>query len=301
MASVGFLGLGSMGAALARRLVDAGHDVHVWNRSRGPVDDLVAAGAVACATPGDALAHPVSFSMLADGPAALSVLDAESVASATGSVHVNMASISPAEAGELQGRFAAAGARYVAAPVLGRPTVAAEGNLNVLVAGAPDDVAEVEPFLQLFAARLWPLGEEPSTANAVKIAVNYDIIHAIQAIGESVALVEARGVDPGLFVEILTSTLFAGVVYSGYGGMIARQAYDPPGFDVALGYKDLRLSAEIAGETGTHLPTLAALTAVFERALAEPDLARLDWGAAAEVTRRGLLPGSEDEREGGAV
>ena len=256
---------------------------------------------MACATPAEALAHPVSFSMLADDTAALSVLDAASVASASGGVHVNMASISPAGAGELQRRFAAAGARYVAAPVLGRPTVAAEGKLNVLVAGAPDDVTEVEPFLQLFAARLWPLGEEPSTANAVKIAVNYDIIHAIQAIGESVALVEARGVDPGLFVEILTSTLFAGVVYSGYGGMIARQAYDPPGFDVALGYKDLRLSAEIAGETGTHLPTLAALTAVFERALAEPALARLDWGAAAEVTRRGLLPGSENEREGGAA
>lgn len=301
MSSVGFLGLGSMGAALARRLVDAGHDVHVWNRSRGPVDDLVAAGAVPCATPGEALAHDVSFSMLADDTAALAVLDAEAVASTTGGVHVNLASISPAAAVELQRMFAGAGARYVAAPVLGRPAVAAEGRLNILVAGESAVVAEVEPYLQLFAARLWPLGEEPSTANAVKIAVNYDIIHAIQAMGESVALVEARGVDPALFIEILTSTLFAGVVYSGYGGMIARQSYDPPGFDVALGAKDLRLSAEIAAESGVYLPTLSALTAVFDRALAEPDLARLDWGAAAEVTRRGLLSASENEREGGAA
>lgn len=301
MASVGFLGLGSMGAALARRLVDAGHDVHVWNRSRGAVDDLVAAGAVACAAPADALAFEVSFSMLADDAAALGVLDAGTVASAPGGVHVNLASISPAAAAELRSRFAAAGSGYVAAPVLGRPAVAAEGKLNVLVAGEAAAVETAAPFLELFAARLWPLGAEAPTANAVKIAVNYDIIHAIQAIGESVALVEARGVDPRLFVEILTSTLFGGVVYGGYGGMIAAQAYDPPGFAIGLGYKDLRLSAEIAAETGTHLPTLAALTAVFERALDDPDLAELDWGAAAEVTRRGLLAASDDDERGGAA
>lgn len=288
MPEIGFLGLGSMGSALARRLLGAGHTVRVWNRSPAAVDALVAEGALAAATLSDALACPVSFSMLADDDAALAVLNEHAVAAAVGGIHVNMASISPTAAGVLRARFADAGARYVAAPVLGRPTVAAQGALNILAAGADADIVAVEPLLGVLGSRIWRFGDDPAQANAVKIAVNYGIIHAIQSLGESIALVEARGVDPEEFVELLTSTLFGGVVHSVYGGIIARETYDPPGFEMALGYKDLRLSEQIAAESDVTLPSLPTLKAVFERALAEPSLARVDWGAAAEVTRRGL-------------
>jgi 3-hydroxyisobutyrate dehydrogenase-like beta-hydroxyacid dehydrogenase len=289
MTSIGFLGLGSMGSALAHRLVAAGHDVVVWNRSPERAREHVAAGARLAADPGEALARDVSFSMLADDDAALAVLDAASVAHAAGGIHVNTASISPAAADTLQERFAAAGARYVAAPVLGRPSVAAEGRLNILAGGDEATVTEVTPLLEVLGTRVWRMGETPSTANAVKIAVNYNIIHAIQAIGESLALVEARGVSGAQFVDLLTSTLFDGVVYRGYGREIVDGAYDPPGFEIGLGFKDLRLAEEIAADRGVRLPTVAALRAVFERALADPELAHYDWGAAAEVTRRGLL------------
>lgn len=289
MTTLGFLGLGSMGAGMARRLIDSGHDVVVWNRSQEPVAALAAVGARAAATPAEALAADVSFSMLANDEATDSVMDAASVAAATGRTHVVMASISPSLAEVLAERFAAAGAHYVAAPVLGRPAVAAAGQLNILAAGDPETVDAVEPLLAVLGTRVWRISDRPSVANAVKAAINYNIIHALQAIGESVAMTERQGVDPALFTELLSSTLFGGVVYSGYGSMIARGAYAPPGFHIALGRKDLALAEEVAAAGGVSPATLPALISVFDRALADPELKDLDWSAIAEVTRRDLM------------
>jgi 3-hydroxyisobutyrate dehydrogenase-like beta-hydroxyacid dehydrogenase len=294
MTTIGFLGLGTMGSAMARRLVDAGHDVRVWNRSPDAAADLVAAGARLVERPGDALAAGLSVSMLADDAAAEAVLTADEVGAARG-IHVNMASISPACADRLEALFRGAGAAYVSAPVLGRPTVAAAGNLNILAAGTDADIAAVMPVLEILGARVWRLGDRPRIANVVKVAANYNIIHAIQALGESIAMTERQGVDPALFHELLTSTLFDGVVYRGYGREIVEGTYDPPGFIMALGFKDLRLAEEVAGEGGVVLPTAPALHRVYELALADDELARYDWGAAAEVTRRDLYPDPQEE------
>ncbi len=288
MATIGFLGLGTMGSAMAGRLVDAGHEVRVWNRSPDAVGRLVAAGAVAASSPEDALSTGLSFAMLADDAAAEAVLEPSVVAQARG-VHVMMASISPAAADRLAALFADAGVAYVAAPVLGRPSVAASGKLNILAAGPDDAVAEALPFFEVLGTRVWRLGATPRTANVAKVVVNFNIIHAIEALGESIAIVERHGIRPDDLVELLTGTIFGGVAYSVYGAEIATQAYDPPGFTMALGFKDLRLAEEVAAEVGVTLPTGPALQAVFERALADPGLAPLDWGAAAEVTRRDLL------------
>ncbi|MCR2762557.1 NAD(P)-dependent oxidoreductase [Microbacterium sp. zg.B48] len=288
MTTLGFLGLGSMGGGMARRLIDAGHDVTVWNRSPGPARELVAFGARAAATPGEALAADVSFSMLANDDATDAVLDSESVRSAAGRRHVVMASVSPSLTEALQLRFQDAGARFVSAPVLGRPAVAAAGDLSILAAGDPADIDAVEPYLALLGRRVWRISDRPSVATAVKAAVNYNIIHALQAIGETVAMTERQGVDPALFTELLSSTLFGGVVYTGYGDIIARGAYAPPGFHIALGRKDLALAEEVAVAGGVHPATMPALIAVFDRALADPELRDLDWAAIAEVSRRGL-------------
>lgn len=293
MAVIGFLGLGTMGSAMARRLVDAGHEVRVWNRSPAAVDALVEAGAVAAPTPADALATGMSLSMLADDDAVEAVLDEATIAHARG-IHVCMASISPGASDRLERRFTHAGTGYVAAPVLGRPAVAAAGNLNILAAGPPPLVEEVLPVLEVLGARVWRLGEQPRIANVAKVAINFNIIHAIQALGESIAMTERQGVEPALFHELLTSTLFDGVVYRGYGSEIVQQTYDPPGFVMALGFKDLRLAEEVARDAGVVLPTAPALRRVYESALADPELAGWDWGAAAEVMRRDLYRESGD-------
>lgn len=290
MTRVGFLGLGSMGGALVRRLLETGHEVVVWNRSPGAVDALVAEGAVAAAAAAEALTLPLSLSMLAHDAAARDVLGGDALQGGAGRVHVNLASISVPAADELAAAAAVAGVGYVSAPVLGRPPVARAGQLNVLAAGAPEAVASARPVLEAFAKRVWDLGAEPRRANAVKIAVNYNLLHTIQSLGESIALVERQGVEPTDFVELLSESIFGGIAWTGYGAAIARRDYEPPGFGMALGLKDLGLAEELAREGDLALPTSPVLRAVFERALAEDELRDVDWAAAAEVTRRGLLP-----------
>ena len=288
-ATLGFLGVGSMGSGMAGRLIEAGHVVRVWNRSSDAVDELVARGAVAATSAADALSAEVSFSMLANDAAAEAVLTAEAARSAGGRIHVNMASISPDATGRLAAIFESAGAGYVAAPVLGRPDVAAAGQLNILAAGRGEVVDAVQQYLAVLGKKTWRFGETPGVANAVKVSVNYNIIHALQALGETIAMVERLGVEPALFVELLTSSLFGGVVYTGYGNEIARQGYFPPGFHIELGRKDLQLAEDVAAASGVTLATMPALIEVFERALADAELSNGDWGAIAEVTRRDLL------------
>lgn len=293
MAKVGFLGLGSMGRAMAARLVEDGHTVSVWNRSPEAIDELVAHGALRAASPSDALTQSVSFSMLADDRACEEVFDDAALAAATGP-HINMASISPAAADRLHDRFAAAGIAYASAPVLGRPAVAAAGQLNILAAGDAEALSRAQEFFDVLGMRTWAFGAQPRVANVVKVAVNYNLIHAIEALGESIALVESQGVDPARFHELLTSSLFDGVAYRVYGAEIVEQSYRPPGFGMALGAKDLGLAAAVAAESDLLLPTLASLQRVFERALRDDELRGADWGAAAEVTRRRLLDGEAD-------
>lgn len=285
MARLGFLGLGTMGREMARRLVDAGHDVLVWNRSADATTSLVEAGARAVSAPAEALAAPVSFSMLANDEAADAVLTTDNLAGDPGRLHVAMASLSPAAASVLAQRAADADVAYLAAPVLGRFTVAAAGELNIIAAGAPDDLERVAPYFDVLGTRVWVVGAEPRIANIVKAAVNYDIIHAFQAIAESVALVEANGVDAGQFTELLSSTLFPGPVYTGYGAMIAERRYTPPGFTMALGSKDLGLAEAIAADAGIELPSAPVLRRVFDAALASDDLKDVDWSGVAEITR----------------
>ncbi|QBE49070.1 NAD(P)-dependent oxidoreductase [Leucobacter triazinivorans] len=286
MSTVGFLGLGTMGRAMAARLVEAGHDVIVWNRSAGAVEELVSAGASAADTPADALAATLSFSMLANDAAVADVFSDEALLSCRARTHVMMSSISPALSDRLYSRFEGSDANYIAAPVLGRPNVAAAGQLNILAAGDESTIDGLAPYFEVLGKRTWYLGERPSVANAVKAAVNYNIIHAMQAIGESVAMTERLGVAPEVFTELLSSTLFSGVVYSGYGSIIAREEYHPPGFHVALGRKDLALAEAVAEATGVQPATMPALIAAFDTALADPELREGDWSVIAETSRR---------------
>jgi 3-hydroxyisobutyrate dehydrogenase-like beta-hydroxyacid dehydrogenase len=285
MTEIGFVGLGTMGSAMARRLVDAGHTVRVWNRTPDSTRPLLDAGAVPAHSAAHALDAGIVFSMLANDEAAHAVFGDAALQDARGSLHVNMASISPDAARALADRHAAAGVGYVAAPVLGRVNLAAEGKLNILVGGADADVDRIRPYLDVLGARTWRIGTEPAQANLVKIAVNFNIIHALEALGESISIVEHHGVDAQQFVELLTSTLFGGVSYTVYGDIIAHRRYEPAGFSAALGLKDLGLAETAAAQVGVTLPTAPALRRVFEQTLAKPGGAELDWAAIAEISR----------------
>lgn len=284
MATVGFIGLGSMGQAMASRLLEGGHRVVVWNRSAEPIERLVDLGATPASSPIEALATGMSFSMLANDAATEEVLNHENFARGTG-VHVNMASVSPDCSSRTSEVATTAGISYVAAPVLGRPMVAATGKLNILAAGPHDAIALAAPFFSLMGARTWPLGDVPHIANVVKVAVNYNIIHALEALSESIAMVEGYDVESASFVELLTSTLFGGVVYQGYGTLMAKREYLPAGFTLELGLKDLGLAEATARAVGSPLPTAPAIRAVFKRAIDTKELEGHDWAAIAEIIR----------------
>ncbi|WP_238702549.1 NAD(P)-dependent oxidoreductase [Microbacterium caowuchunii] len=286
-APLGFLGLGRMGAAVAARMLAAGFDLEVWNRSRSDsFDELVAAGASPVDSPREALAAPMSFSMLADDAAADHVLSAANIGAGGARIHVNMASVSAEMTSTLEERFAVAGVRYVAAPVLGRPEVAAAGRLNVLLAGPSESLDRVDPVLAVCSVRRWRMGDVPRHASAAKIAMNFMLLNALESMGEGIALVEGEGIAAADFVELFTSTFFGGIVYETYGGIIAERRYAPAGFSLLLGLKDLGLAEAMARESGVDVASARVLRDRFEAALSDETLADGDWASIAEISRR---------------
>lgn len=276
---IGILGLGAMGTAMAKNLVAAGHQVCAWNRSGGAVD-----GVTMLTDPRDVFDADAVLTMLADDAAIRSVvLDAGLLAAARpGLVHVVSSTISLAFAAELVDVHAKAGIGFVSAPVLGRPDVAARGELNVLAGGAPAAIDRVRPVLEAIGARVWPIGEHPPAANAAKIACNMMIAMAIEAMAEAVVLTEASGVPRERFFELMLGTLFDSRPYRTYSATIAAGTY-APGFKARLGLKDLRLASEAAGASARTLPMLEAARHRMAQAV-QAGWGEQDWSAMARFT-----------------
>ncbi|WP_346148063.1 NAD(P)-dependent oxidoreductase [Kitasatospora cinereorecta] len=277
---VGFVGLGAMGREMTRRLLAAGHSVQVWNRSRPAVDTLVAEGARPAGQLADVFANEAVVSMLADDHAVESLLlDARLLESASTAVHVNMATVSPGLARRAAALHASHGVGYLAAPVLGRTDVAAAGNLNILAAGADPDIDRVEPLFEAMGRKTWRLGTRPEAANVAKICVNFMLTSAIESLSEATALAEANGLAAGDLLDLVTGTVFPGPVYAGYGAMIAERRYEPAGFRLALGRKDVGLALDTAAAAQVPLPLAELLREALDQAItaghADHDLAAL--------------------------
>jgi 3-hydroxyisobutyrate dehydrogenase-like beta-hydroxyacid dehydrogenase len=290
--TIGFIELGAMGRNMAARLLQAGEPLIVWNRSPEPAQALAGQGARLALQPADAGKADVLFTMLADDAATRSVLLDGGVlaAMAPGSIHVNMATVSVAFGREMAVLHAGRGIGYIAAPVLGRVDVAAAGKLNILAGGPADLVARVQPYFDLMGQKTWRFGDAPEQANAVKLGANLTLACAIEAMGESSALVRAHGIGAADFLDLLGQTLFAGSpVYKGYGGMIAQERYSPAGFKLSLGLKDVGLAVEAGRDKGVPLAFGNALVENLRDAMGQGD-GELDLAALAKVTaRRGGL------------
>jgi 3-hydroxyisobutyrate dehydrogenase-like beta-hydroxyacid dehydrogenase len=284
---VGFIGLGQMGKAIAANLVRAGHHVRVWNRSPASAQALMELGAQRVPDPAAALHAEVLLSMLADDAAHREVLlDERLFARANrGLIYVNLATVSVAFTRELAQAARQHGVDYVAAPVFGRPEVAAAAKLNIVAAGDPTTLRRLEPLFAAIAQRVWPVGTEPERANAVKLAGNFMIASALETMGEAAALAQAHGVAAGDFLNILNSTLFASPVYQTYGRLIAEKHYEPAGFTLTLGLKDVRLALEAADAARVPMPFAGVLRDHFLEALATGRPER-DWSALAELALR---------------
>jgi 3-hydroxyisobutyrate dehydrogenase-like beta-hydroxyacid dehydrogenase len=288
---IGFIGLGKMGKAIAGNLIGAGHKVRVWNRSPGPIKELVAKGAEAVSRPADTAHGDFLMTMLANDAAVRSVILDQGVLEAAkpGLIHLNLATVSVALAQELAQVHRDRNVGYIGAPVFGRPEVAAEGKLNIVVAGDAAAIARAQPVLSAIGQKTWPVGEKAENANAVKIAGNFMIASAIETMGEAVALVRAHGIGAGAFLDILTSTLFASPAYKGYGAMIAAEKYTPAGFEVPLALKDIRLALSAAEAHSVPMPFASVLRDNLLELIAT-GRADHDWGALAQLAahRAGL-------------
>ncbi|MDE1189276.1 MAG: NAD(P)-dependent oxidoreductase [Pantoea sp.] len=278
---IGIIGLGAMARAMAINLVAAGNQVKCWNRSGGDVP-----GVQMVDSPAEAFQADAVLTMLSDDAAIRSVLlEGNILAQAKpGVVHVVSSTISVAFSQELAEHHRQAGIAYVAAPVLGRPDVAAKGELNILAAGDPAALQRVQPLLDAIGKRTWQLGDNPPGAHAAKIACNMMIAMAIESMAEAVALTDANNVPRSDFFELMLGTLFGSRSYQVYSAIITEGKYQP-GFRAELGLKDLRLACEAAQNLAAPLPALAAVHGQMRKAV-EAGGADRDWSIMADYTLR---------------
>jgi 3-hydroxyisobutyrate dehydrogenase-like beta-hydroxyacid dehydrogenase len=276
---VAVIGIGKMGAGIARNLVKAGHTVAVWNRSR----DKAAAieGARIADTVADAVRDAeLAITILADDKALEAALTGGLLdALPRGAIHVSSSTISVALSERLAKDHAARGQDYVAAPVFGRPEAAAAAKLIVVAGGDPAAIERAQPVFDSISVRTFRAGDQPQLANVVKLCGNYLIVSTIQTLGEAVALARGSGVDEAALIGLFTDTLFSGPVHKNYGAAIVEKRYRPAGFGLGLGLKDVRLVLGAADAVNVPMPVASALhdaaLAALHRSPADSDLVAL--------------------------
>jgi 3-hydroxyisobutyrate dehydrogenase-like beta-hydroxyacid dehydrogenase len=283
--NVGFIGLGRMGAAMAESLLRARHDLTVYNRTPDKAQGLVDRGARQAARVAETCRGDAVITMLADDDAVEGVVFGEDgvlQSLGRGAVHASMSTISVALCERLAQAHAAARQRFVAAPVFGRPDAAAQGKLLIITAGDPDAIDICSPLFAAMGQKIAPVGRAPRTANLVKLSGNFLIGSVTEALGEAVALVRKAGIDPQQYVELMTSTLFPGPVFSLYGGLIADQKFQPAGFAAPLGEKDIRLTLGAAEALRVPMPLARLVHDRLEELIARGG-SHLDWSAIAKI------------------
>jgi 3-hydroxyisobutyrate dehydrogenase-like beta-hydroxyacid dehydrogenase len=276
---IGFLGLGKMGAPMALRLLAAGHELSVWNRTEGRTKPLIREGAIAAATPAEAeLGADAVITMLFDDAAheevlfgANGLLDALS----PGGLHISCSTISVALSERLAREHKKRGQMFVGAPVFGRSNIAEEGRLWIVAAGEDQAVAKARPLLELLSRGISVVGTEPRQAHALKLGGNFLISAMIHSLGESFVFAEGQGIPAGTFLEVVNSALFQSPFYAAYGKVMLHPP-EHPGATIALGAKDLHLLREAAAARHTRSSLADDLAEIFAEAKAT-GLAEEDW------------------------
>jgi 3-hydroxyisobutyrate dehydrogenase-like beta-hydroxyacid dehydrogenase len=285
---VGFIGLGHMGAGMAANLLKAGHEVTVYNRTRARAEPLAALGATIASAPSEACGGDVVMTMLANDDAVESVVFSDRgvlAGLAKGAIHISSSTISVALSERLTEAHSKAGQRYIAAPVFGRPDVAAAGQLFVVAAGPPEALDAAAPLFDAIAQRAFIVSETPNAANLVKLSGNFLIASVIESLGEAMALVGKAGIDRRQYLEFLTSTLFSAPIYKTYGGLIVEGKFEPAAFAAPLGEKDIRLALAAAEDLRVPMPLGSLLHDRFLTLLANGG-DKLDWSAIGQLAAR---------------
>jgi 3-hydroxyisobutyrate dehydrogenase-like beta-hydroxyacid dehydrogenase len=273
---------------MAANILAGGHELQVFNRTPGRSGNLTRLGAQEAIKVSAVSASDVVITMLANDEAVESVVFGaggvlESLPKAA--VHISCSTISVSLSTRLASAHEKAGQHYLSAPVFGRPEAAAAAKLFVVVGGASAIIESCLPLLACIGQRTFVISERPEAANLVKLSGNFLIAAAIEALGEAIALIGRGGVDPGKYVEILTSTIFNVPVYKIYGNLIVEGKFQPPGFTAMLGQKDILLGLAAADALGVSMPIANQLRDRF-RVLLENGGESLDWSAIGQLSAR---------------
>ncbi len=278
---IAFLGLGAMGSAIAAQLLKSNPGMTVWNRTREKSQALTSKGAQVAKHPREAVRDAeIVFTMLNNDAAVEEiVLGTQGILSALQpeAIHISLSTISVKLSRRLTSEHAKSGSEFVAAPVFGRPNVAAEGKLWIAVGGKYAAVSQVRPLLESVSRGLTVVSNEPWRAHALKIGGNFLITAMIESVSEAMVFASAHGLDPEEFLETVNNALFRSPFYEAYGKVMLHPP-EHPGATIAIGAKDMRLFREAATDAGIRTP-LADRFAADLASASEAGLKDRDWAA----------------------
>lgn len=282
---VAIIGLGNMGFPIAENIIRAGYELVVYNRTASKADELVELGAVRAETPAAAAQEAdFVFTVLSDDSAVEAVVYGRNgilEGLKPGGIHVSISTISV----ELSKRLAASHRKhdqhFISSPVLGRPDAAAAAKLRLIVAGPEEARQKVKPLLEVLGQEVFEVGNEGHLANVFKLGNNFLIVSMLESLAESMVMVEKYGMEPTEFLET-ANALFGSPVYKNYGQLMAEGNFDPAGFKLKHGLKDVNLMLAAAEGVSASLPTGELIKEHYEKAV-DNGWAELDWSALIKV------------------
>lgn len=287
--NVGFVGLGRMGQGIAANVLGGGHELTVFNRTREKTADLAAAGANVASSVAEACTGAdVVITMVANDDVLLEVALAPGGLRDSlppGAIHMAMGTHGVAAVRALAAAHAEAGQVLVAAPVLGRPDMAASGELGIVAGGPAEAVERCRPLFEAIGRRTFEAGPLPESATSIKLANNFVLGCAIEALAEAFSLGRAYDVAPHVLYEVLAEGLFSAPAYKVYGEIMVSEEFDRVGFTSELALKDVNLVLAAAGDARMPLPSANLLRDRLLGAIAHGDGER-DWAVLAREQAR---------------
>ncbi|KHJ38813.1 2-hydroxy-3-oxopropionate reductase [Pedobacter glucosidilyticus] len=256
---IAFLGLGNMGIPIAQNLINAGHEVSIYNRSAVKAQQLTGNYLLAN-SPAEAVADKdFVFTMLADDDALNQICTGENgfiLALKKGAIHISMSTIAPETSAILNDIHQKNGSIYLSSPVFGRPTAAAEAKLFICLSGQDEAKQLAKPLLEQVGQAVYDFGEDVKAANVLKLTGNFMIMASMETMAEAFTLAEKNGLDRKQVADFFGNTVFNAPIYKNYGTLIANNNYQPVGFKSTLGFKDARLASKMALDAEMPAPLL---------------------------------------------
>ena len=275
MANLGFVGLGLMGSRIAKRLLDAGHQVAGYNRTRSKAEPLIQAGMIWKDSPREvAQAADITFSMVMDSAALSSITEGDDgilAGLSDGKIYVDMSTVGLKATRLLADRVAATGARMLEAPVSGSLPAAESGTLFLYVGGDAEALEQVRPVFEQISQKILHVGGN-GNAIAVKIAINLNLPAQLVSLFEGVLLAERSGVSREAALEALLNSVGASAAMK-YRAPFMLKMPDEVWFSTTMMKKDIQLALELGEETGVEIRTVKLVDELLDQAIA------LGWGA----------------------